>query len=166
MITGRISGDGAVLLKLRSMGVRVRDGLRAAVKVDAIALTRIVKEQKLSGQVLKNRTGTLRRKINSVVAESAYSVTGNVGVKLAYAAAHEYGFDGTVTIREHLRRAKGGGGRDAHGRFKGQSAASVLVHSHERHMRIPERSFLRSSLSEYAPTIRQHLRTAVVEAIQ
>jgi hypothetical protein len=85
-----------VLLRLRSMDSDARELLRAsrAVLDHADALR---EGEKLSGQVLKNRTGTLRRKINYEVRETPTGITGSVGVKLSYAAAHEYGFDGVVT---------------------------------------------------------------------
>ena len=159
MITGRVSGDAAVLLRLKAMNVRVRDALRRGVTREAIALTRFVKEEKLSGQVLKNRTGTLRRKINYVVSETSAGVTGSVGVKLSYAAAHEYGVDKVVTVREHLRTIKEAWGRPI-------SPVSATVRAHQRHMRLPERSFLRSSLRDRSPAIREALRLAVHEAIQ
>lgn len=159
MITSRITGDTAVLLKLRSMGIGIRDALRTAVRRESIALTRYVKENKLSGQVLKNRTGTLRRKINSSVRETPTSIVGSVGVRLSYAAAHEYGIDKTVSVREHLRTIKQAWGRPI-------EPMSVAVQAHQRHMHSPERSFLRSSLRENELTIREHLRAAVAGAIR
>lgn len=165
MITFRVINDQNVILNLRSMGIRVRENLREAVTRASIMLTRYVKEEKLSGQVLKNRTGTLRRKINYAVTETSAGITGSVGVKLSYAAAHEFGFDGVVSVREHLRHAKGASGRDSHGRFqKGAGSGSIVVHAHQRHMHLPERSFLRSALRDQALPISQMLRAAVMEA--
>jgi phage gpG-like protein len=112
---------------------------------------RYVKERKLSGQVLKNRTGTLRRKINQVVTESPDSIMASVGVKLSYAAIHEYGFDGVESVREYTRRTAKG---------------IAVVPAHERHVHMPERSYLRSSLRENAASIRDSLAKAVVEALQ
>jgi phage gpG-like protein len=157
MITARIAGDAEVLLKLGGMGPRIRTALRTAVEREAIRLTAYVKEAKLSGQVLKNRTGTLRRKINYTVQESPDAVTGRVGVKLAYAAAHEFGFEGTVTVREHLRTITQAFGRQI-------APVSVVVRAHDMHMRLPERSFLRSSLRDNAPGIRDRLRAAIMAA--
>jgi phage gpG-like protein len=110
-----------------------------------------VKERKLSGQVLKNRTGTLRRKINYQLRETPTEVSASVGVQLSYAAVHEYGFDGIVTVKEHLRTITQAFGRPI---------APVHVHrgAHQRHMKLPERSFLRSSLRENAPSIREAAR--------
>lgn len=159
MITARITGDSATLLKLRSMTVSIRDALRAAVRREAIGLSRYVKEEKLSGQALKNRTGTLRRKINFTTTETATSMTGSVGVKLSYARAHEFGFDGVVTVREHLRMIKMAWGRPI-------APKESTVHSYSRHMLLPERSFLRSALAESGPGIRERLHAAVADAIR
>jgi phage gpG-like protein len=157
MITFKFVNDENVILNLRSMGIRVRDNLREAVTRAAIMLTRYVKEEKLSGQALKNRTGTLRRKINYVVAETPAGITGSVGVDLSYAAAHEYGFDGTVSVREHLRTVKQAFGRPI-------SPVTSIVSAYQRHMHLPERSFLRSALRDQAIPIGLMLRQAVAEA--
>lgn len=156
MITGKVVGDETLILRLNTMGPRLRERLKVAVTREAVALTRYVKEQKLSGQVLRNRTGTLRRKINYVVNEGVNDVTATVGVKLAYAGIHEYGFDGTETVREHLRTITQAFGRTI-------SPVQVTVREFSRHMHMPARSFLRSSLQENAPAIRDRLTAAIVD---
>jgi phage gpG-like protein len=118
-------------------------------------LVRYVKEHKLSGQVLHVRTGTLRRKINYRVTQTAAAITGQVGVKLSYAAAHEYGLDVEEQVREHLRTAKMAFGRPI-------APVTFSVRAHTRHMKLPERSFLRSSLREMTPEIQAMIRAAVV----
>jgi len=158
MITATLIGDEQVLIRFRGMGNSIRERLRAEIERQSIRVTGIVKRDKLSGQVLKNRTGTLRRKINYTVRETPTVITGTVGVKLAYAAAHEYGLDKIETVREHLRRITQAFGRPI-------EPMQVSVGSHQRHMHIPERSFLRSTLREQAPTIRQALIAAVKGAI-
>ena len=99
MISAQIIGADAVIAKLGAMPDRVVSLLRAAVEREAIALTGYVKESKLSGQVLRNRTGTLRRSIN-------YAMIGDlaarVGTNLVYAAIHEYGGQ----TRAHVIEAK------------------------------------------------------------
>ena len=108
--------------------------------------------------MLKNRTGTLRRKIHYTVTESANEISASVGVKLAYAAAHEYGFDGVVTVKEHLRLVKMAFGRPI-------APVEATIGAHTRHMHLPERSFLRSSLRENAASIRDQLAAAVVPPV-
>jgi phage gpG-like protein len=157
MIEIRILGSETTQLALKSFGLGVKERLREAITRSAIELTRYVKERKLSGQVLKNRTGTLRRKINYAIRETVSEISAAVGVKLSYAAVHEYGFDGVVSVKEHLRTIKQAWGRPI-------APTEVAVHAHSRHMHLPERSFLRSSLRERGPSIREALSAAVVAA--
>jgi phage gpG-like protein len=152
-------------LRIQSMGILMRGRIRDAVEQAAIMLTRYVKEEKLSGQVLKNRTGTLRRKINYKLSETPSTIEATVGVKLAYAAAHEYGFDGMVhaSVRAHVRNVNS---RNVRSQVEGKNRKVVqgitYVREHERntHMHLPERSFLRSSLAENQTKIRDMLEEA------
>lgn len=80
-----------------------------------------------------------------------YEVQGNsvaVGTNVPYAAAHQFGFDGTVLVRAHRQRITA---RDiirrsvtARGRIRKTKLASGIgfVKEHERHMKMPERPFL------------------------
>lgn len=151
----RIVGAEQVELHLRQRSQWIRARLFAAVARASILLTRYVKEEKLSGQVLNVRTGTLRRKINYRMRETPNSITGVVGVKLAYAAIHEYGFDGDESVRAHLRRITQAFGRPL------ASPVTAEVRAYTRHVHMPERSFLRSSLRELTPTIHDMLVAAV-----
>jgi phage gpG-like protein len=157
MITGHVTGDASMLLYLKSRGIAVRDELRTAVKTQGIRMLRLVK-LKVSGPVLKNRSGTLRRKVNVLFAESETEITASVGLQLSYAAAHEYGFDGTVTIREHLRTITQAFGR------KLAAPVTFPVPAHAVRMKIPERSYLRSTLREEGESIRVALGKAVQQA--
>lgn len=154
MITGKLVGAERVELFIKSRGIVVRDNLRTALRRQGVRVLALVKA-KVSGPVLKNRTGTLRRKLNVQFSETANELLASVGLKLAYATAHEYGFDGTVSVKEHLRRVTQVYGRPL--------AAPVMatVRAHEAHMKLPERSYLRSTLREEAPSIRQELAAAV-----
>lgn len=152
MIAMSITGDRAVLLELKSMGIRLREQVGAAVARQTFALVAYIKAEKLSGQVLRTRSGTLRRKINGKVTETATSVTGTVGAgNLPYAAAHEYGFEGDVSVRDYVRQTVAG---------------PVNVRAHVRHMVLPERSFMRSALADRREAIRLDLERAVAEAVK
>lgn len=154
MITGRVSGDTSVVLYLKSRGIVVRDELRTAVREQGIRMLALVK-LKVSGPVLKNRTGTLRRKLNVLFTETANSIAASVGVQLTYARAQEYGFEGTVTIREHLRTITQAFGRTL------SAPVTYSVPSHSAHMKLPERSYLRSTLREEGESIRVALGGAI-----
>jgi phage gpG-like protein len=157
MITGRVSGDSAMLLQIKSRGIVIRDALRTAVHEQGIRVLALVK-LKVSGTVLKNRTGTLRRKLNVLFREGPNEILASIGLKLAYAAAHEYGFDGTVSVKEHLRRVTMVYGRPL------AEPVMATVRAHEAHMQLPERSYLRSTLREETPSIRAALATAMQQS--
>lgn len=131
---------------------RARENMSRTMMRLVLELTRRVKQDKLTGQALKVRTGRLRRSINGqVTGQGTDTVDGVVGTNVAYARAHEYGFKGTVSVREHLRRTKAGN--------------RVPVKGHSRKVDLPERSFLRSAQREMEPQIRQALRNAIKDAL-
>lgn len=158
MITGRVSGDTEVLLLLRSRGIVLRDELRTTVQRQGFRLLRIAK-QKVSGPVLRNRTGTLRRKLNFQFRETADAIAGAIGLKLVYAAIHEYGFDGVVSVKSHLRTITQAFGRPL------TNPVAAQVREHARRMRMPERSYLRSTLRENATQVRAELQRAVTRSV-
>lgn len=159
MIAVTLSGDRAVALELRGMTLRVHDALRRAITRESLLLLAAVKEEKLSGQVLKTRTGTLRRSINRRQTETATGIRATVGTNLSYAAIHEYGFDGTQTVRAHMRHITQAFGRPL------ATSVMVSVGGFERHVHMPERSFLRSALAERRPAILAALEAAVAKAV-
>ena len=151
MIIAQISGVQPVISHLTGLSAHAQRGVEKEVKSLVMTLLRKVKEEKLSGGILRNRTGTLRRSINRRVEISAGAVVGSVGTNLSYARVHELGYQGTQTIREHLRLVKVAWGR----RLKNPQKHPVRTHT--RQVNFPERSFLRSSLNEMAPEIRARL---------
>ncbi|MEP7312547.1 MAG: HK97 gp10 family phage protein [Pseudomonadota bacterium] len=151
MIKGTVIGSEQVIARLKVFPTSLREELRTAVTRSAFNLQRHVKENKLSGQVLKVRTGRLRRSINVRVTDSESQVVGSVGTNVEYARAHEFGFKGVVNVREHLRRTVSG--------FR----ASVRAHS--RKVNLPERSFLRDALKDKRLEIRREFDLAVKRAI-
>ncbi len=159
-MTVETTGLTEAILRLKSLPDVVRARLTGQITAEAIRLQGIIKDDKLSGGVLKNRTGRLRASINYRVASSAQSVTGIVGAdmnKAGYAAFHEYGFTGTEQVREHLRTMSVCFGKMV-------TPREVLVRAHQRRVDYPGRSFLRSTLSEEAEGIKSRLAAAVAEA--
>lgn len=147
-----------VAARLERMGPLIRERVRDTIQREGIALQRLTKE-KLSGPVLRNRTGRLRRSINFRLTETPNAIVGTVGTNVRYARAHEYGFEGTVSVREHTRTVTMAFGRPI-------DPVDAVVRAHTAHMLLPERSFLRSSLSERAPSIANAIREAVRGAVQ
>lgn len=157
MIEFSVQGEDAVIRMLSAKVPKITASVHGSIMRASIMLVRYVKENKLSGQVLKNRTGTLRRKVNYRVTETAGAITGSVGVKLSYARSHEYGLDTEEYVKAHLRTIKQAFGRPI-------NPVQVSVSAHTRHMKLPERSFLRSSLRELTPEIQAMIRAGVMGA--
>lgn len=158
MINGSVVGGTEVVHRFNAMPQTLRMELRETVAKLATTLTNKVKG-KLDGEVLKRRTGLLRRSINDTVIESGDIVSGITSTAVAYARAHEYGFDGVVSVRAHMRTIKQAFGRSI-------NPVTFQVAAHSMHMKLPERSFLRSSLREMhaAGTITAAMTEAVRKA--
>jgi len=149
MIKGVVVGGEAVAARFNAMPDALQARLRVLVTKATIGVQRRAKE-KLNGEVLNVRTGRLRRSITQRVTESAGKVEGIVGTNVEYAHAHEFGFQGNVTVKEHLRRLKASG-------------RQAIVRAHSRNVNLPERSFLRSALRELEPEIIESLHDVVKE---
>ena len=159
MITSVIVGADRVSGNFKHMPDMAFDAIHATMKRLVIALSRHVKEDKLSGLVLKNRTGNLRRSINETVKlKSDHEIRGYVGTNSVYAAIHEYGGVTAPHVImpqnvKALRFIQGGG----------TVFAKVVNHPGSR---MPERSFLRSALSDMKNKIESELSTALIGSIQ
>jgi phage gpG-like protein len=146
-----VGGDRAVA-RFNAMPDRLRQELKVGITRSALLVQRDSMQNKLSGQVLQVRTGRLRRSINIKVDDSGTKVVGTVGTNVEYAAVHEYGFHGAVTVREHLRRTVSG--------------KQSLVRAHQMQMNVPEKSFLRSALQDMQPQIRIEFEQAAARALR
>ena len=158
MITAYLVGDVQLLERLRALPGAINSGLLRGIAQLGIELQRHVQQDKLSGQVLRSRTGSLRSSISLQVDRSGGAVTASVFTDSRYAGAQEYGFAGTVSVRASLRRI-----REAFGRPIAEKATSVRAY--DRRMDLPERSFLRSALDDIAPAIRDEVEAALAEAV-
>lgn len=155
--------DEALIATLRGYPQRLVDRLFLALQRVTIKLQAHVKEDKLTGQVLHVRTGTLRRSINRRVWVGSNSINGAVGTNVEYAAAHEFGFRGVVTVKEHVRRifaAKRTSSR------KRQLLGVTTVRAHTAHLNLPERSFLRSALRELQEYVTTEIKRAATGALK
>jgi len=184
MLKIEVNGFHKVISHFQSLPKTIESQVALAVsKATFKVLVRA--KQKVSGDVLKNRTGTLRRKINARVDKVSGSIIGTVGIALSYAAAHEFGFkgSGTTTVKAHTRRSL----KEAKAatRFRklkdgtrqryliksgkhGIGTGSVQVRAHQRNWRLdlPERSYLRSALRELEPEIMAELNEAIERALK
>ncbi|HLW71575.1 MAG TPA: hypothetical protein VKS22_13245 [Candidatus Binataceae bacterium] len=161
MISVVLTGDAEVRARFTRLGPEIHSRLLREMARQTIALQNYVRNDKLSGQVLKTRTGTLRRSINQRVEDRGSEIVGIVGADLdaaRYAAAHEYGFQGLVAVRTSVRRIEQAFGHRI-------APREVNVSAHSMRMHLPERSYLRSSLHEMEGAITDGLRGAVGEAV-
>lgn len=146
-IKATLTGDTEVIQKLEgTMPKAVRGELLITVRRLAIELQRYVKQDKLSGQVLRNRTGTGRRSVYQRVDQTPNSVTGRVGTNVFYMKLHEGGFEGKRLITQAFGR-----------QLKFPVWASI---------KLPKRSFLRSSLKDKSVHIKSELGMAVMRGMK
>lgn len=156
-ITLQVVGDDKVIAKLQSFPDRLKNELKSSMDKITIDLASYVKDSKLSGQVLKVKTGTLRRSIRASTSVGAESVTGYVrsragGEPVVYAAYHEYGFHGTESVKEYLRRTAKG--------------KMTPVCAHSRTINYGGRPFMRPSLAENKQNIQSSIQSAVDRTFQ
>lgn len=103
---------------------RLRDAMFKANRDSSSVLTRRIK-LKVSGDVLKVRTGNLRRGWAQIMPRvDGNSWVGGAGTGVEYDPFHEFGFHGLVQVRAHQRR-----GDTAFGRKVTPFTASVSAHS-------------------------------------
>lgn len=160
MIKGELLGGDELKAKFSQAAPKFTAALGQSIGRLVLMLQRNVKADKLSGQVLRVRTGRLRRSINArTEGIGTETPAGYVGTNVSYARAHEYGFAGRVTVKQHMRNIKQAFGRSI-------TPVQVMVGTHTRRVDIPEKSFLRSALSELEPQIKSEIRGAVTEALK
>lgn len=154
----------ALLSRVLGSHDRLMSNLRIVVQRLAIKAQGTVKQDKLSGQVLHVRTGTLRRSINQKLLETGTGVYGQIGTNVKYAAIHEFGFDGVVNVEPHARRSALQMSAKRSKRVS-KGDGEIFVQEHTRHMHMPKRSFLLSTLQDMAPEIRTTLRASILQTV-
>lgn len=161
-ITGEVKGDREVVADLRRFDAAARGEIQKGIGRITLKLLVRVKAQKLSGQALNVRTGRLRRSITQRIENNAEEISGIVGTNVDYAAAHEYGFKGAVTVKQHLRLVKQAFGRPL------KSPVWSTVNTHTKNVSLPERSFLRSALADMknAGIIEAEIDASIARAIE
>jgi hypothetical protein len=148
MLTAKIVG--AVELT-RRLGQRIPSEIRtrvgATVERLGFKLERKVKQEKLEGQVLKRRSGTLVRSVNTRFASSLSRYESSVGTSLKYGRAWELGFKLPArTIKARYKEALFWAG-----------ARHPVKAVHQPARREAARPFLKPALREMKPEIRAAL---------
>jgi len=156
----------AFLARLSGSSDALAAEMRRVLNKLSIEAQAAVKSQKLSGQVLHVRSGTLRRSINRKVFEDATGFFAQVGTNVKYAAAHEYGFSGSVSVKSHVRKIRSKAAKPTKSGKGKESVRQVVVREHSRFVHLPERSFLRSTVKEMFPRIQQELKAAALRALK
>jgi|SRR5438105_8245833 len=150
MITANIDVVPATA-KLARIARETRAGVRSACESAAQTLLAIV-QRKLSGEVLRARSGALRRSIRADVAEDARGVTASLSSdgSLPYARIQEYG--GRIA----LPALAAINAKALAFAYEGRLVFAKRAGAHA--VTIPERSYLRASLTEFAPALADSLR--------
>ncbi len=134
-----------------------------------------VSEGKLG--VITNRYRLSLRPSKAVV--SGGSIVSAIGSNVRYAGGHEFGFNGTVPVKEHTRRRfetftqKAGAYLDPRtGRIRKSkkrtvtlTAAIFKVKAHQMRMHIPERAPIRRGIEDRLPLYGPALGNAIVAAL-
>lgn len=137
---------------------QIAQAVKQSIGRSTLKLLNKVKREKLSGQILNVRTGRLRRSITQKIIESSDAYSGIVGTNVEYAAGHEYGFKGSVNVREHLRTVKQAWGKSI-------QPKKVLIKAHSRQVDLPEKSFLRSALQDMRTEIKADLQMSIGRSV-
>jgi phage gpG-like protein len=159
MLNITLVGDRQLTARLGEMPDKVHRALLKKVTGLALKLEAKVKG-KLSGEVLHVRTGALRRSIFNAVTDEPTSVIAKVASSgdVKYAGAHEFGAHipphDIVPVKAQALAFMAGG--------KLVFAKRV----HHPGATIPERSFLRSSLTDMREEIVSGLKQAVLEGVR
>lgn len=169
-IQGRITPNPDILaFHLGRKVERALGEVGRATEREAINLVSTVKE-KLTDNVLRVRTGRLRRSITYRYQQTGQTFQAWVGTNVSYARALENGFTGTVNVKAHLVREHQRKMKVAFGKpMANPRSVRVQEHTVKAHpvkMNIKPRRFLASSLEENTPRIQTNLREAIARGLR
>lgn len=155
-----LEGDKALIARMKSMPAAVHRALEIKVKILALKLEKLVKTGKLNGQVLNRITGALSRSISHRLEATASAVYGIVfsSGDVKYAGIHEYGGKTGAHVIEPKKA-------QALAFMMGGQMVFAKKVNHPG-SKMPERSFLRSSLTDMSTEISLGMKTTVVETLQ
>jgi len=158
ILSATLVGDKELIQRLESLPKAVQAALRVKVTALSLKLEAKVKRDKLNGQVLNRITGRLARSISHKVDVDAHSVYGRVfsSGDVKYAAIHEFG----GTTAPHIIYPKKALALSFVNSGGEQVFARQVNHPGSK---MPERSFLRSSLREMSAQISRDLKETVIK---
>lgn len=156
-----VVGDAALIARFKDMPRAVNEALYKKVYSLALKLEKLVKTGKLNGQVLNRITGALSRSIHNVVNRDLSSVIARVfsSGDVKYAGIHEYGGKTAPHVIEPKKASVLA--------FMGKGGSMVFARKvNHPGSKMPERSFLRSSLRDMSTEISMGMKQAVIGAVQ
>jgi phage gpG-like protein len=170
IIKGEIKGVAAAKAKVSGVAPRAVTKIVTAIKTEAINLVAYIKQNKLSDQVLRVRTGRLRRSITANFAQDGDTFAARIGTNVKYGRAWEFGFTGAVNVPEHKVKAFERMQTHAFGKpMKSPRKVNVREHvvkAHTVNMKMDPRPFVGPSAEENMPRIQKNLRQAMAEALR
>jgi len=141
---------------LNATASSVLTSVRARLEIVVGRLTDYIKSQKLSGQVLKNRTGNLRNSVFYYLEDRGAEMVGNVDVSMParkYGAAHEFG--------AHIPERFPVTAKALHWRSGGKDVFAMRAAAFD----LPPRPFMSPSLAENREQIVASLQESINEAV-
>ena len=143
----------------------IETGIRSGLGL----MVRNVTRNRLRGQYLKRRTGTLIRSIAASprIEVSEDFIRGLWGSHLGYARAHEEGFTGVVQVPGHTRRLLERVSSKASAKRVRRSLASgrkrfANVRPHGRRVHLRARRFMRDTVDQMGPEALRRIRRALI----
>ena len=157
MITAKLENGKERTKRFKDSIPEIQNGVQKEIMRLALKMTGKVMG-KLSGDVLRVRTGRLRRSIHPEWDFKQGYSGATVGTNVEYAGIHEYGFSGSVLVKSFQREMTKAFGKPI-------SPTQVTVRAHTRNINMPERSFLRTTLREMNSEITDSLQLAVTKEL-
>ena len=159
VITARFEGGDRLVERIKTLPPELRKALLRTVKRLTYELQRYVMQVQLTGAVLHNVTGTLRRSIFARIIEIVDKTLGEVGTNLNYGVLHEYG--GVIRHPGGTAYFLAPDGT-AHFISNANILAARLPRTAPHDIPMPERSFLRSALREKE----YYIRTEIINSVR
>lgn len=169
-IHAQLSNYEAQKAKVKNVLVKTMPAIERTVRTEALNIVAVVKRDKLSDQILRVRTGRLRRSITAEFKSEGETFLAMVGTNVKYARAHELGFDGTVNVTSHAVKAFTRMQSTAFGKpMKEPRIVNVRAHvvkAHAVKMHIPKRPFLRPAAEENITRMTTNIREAMAGVLK
>jgi hypothetical protein len=153
-----VVGADKLVAKFENYSAKLHTELKRTMEYIVQYLAEYCRTNKLSGQVLHRRTGTLSRSIRGTVDDQTSRIIGTVTSRskgnspLEYAGFWELGFQGQENVRAHMRRNANGG--------------MSSVREHVRNVNQAARPFLKPTRDENVGFVQEQMRAVLTKVNQ